>query len=466
MDEHKISLVIIDGNAAIVELISTALASEGLRILTATDPEIGIQLVYRERPQIALIDLVIPGPGGLEVLDRIVAFDPTINVILMGAQYSSESAVEALRKGAADYLDKPLAISTLKERMGCLIEHLRRRQSALTMGRHGLADDTFEGMVGRSPVMWTLYSRLRRIAPHYRSVLLTGDTGTGKELAARALHRLSPVHNGNFVVLNCSAVIETLFESELFGHVRGAFTGADRDKMGLFEYADKGTIFLDEIGDMPLGTQAKLLRILQNQEVLRVGSLTPRKIDVRVIAATHKDLKAAIGQRDFREDLYYRLSMVQVHTPALMNRKEDIPLLAKFLIEKYRQQFRKEISGLSERAEIALNRHSWPGNVRELENVIGHACMMAQGQRLDIQDFPEYLRFASPIAQRGLEAAGANPYEDSLDSQERRLIADALERAAGNRSQAARLLRIGRDALRYKMRKHGLEGASHSRAAS
>ena len=217
---------------------------------------------------------------------------------------------------------------------------------------------------------------------------------------------------------------------------------------------------------MPLGTQAKLLRILQNQEVLRVGSLTPRKIDVRVIAATHKDLKAAIGQRDFREDLYYRLSMVQVHTPALMNRKEDIPLLAKFLIEKYRQQFRKEISGLSERAEIALNRHSWPGNVRELENVIGHACMMAQGQRLDIQDFPEYLRFASPIAQRGLEAAGANPYEDSLDSQERRLIADALERAAGNRSQAARLLRIGRDALRYKMRKHGLEGASHSRAAS
>ena len=183
------------------------------------------------------------------------------------------------------------------------------------------------GMIGRSPAIWEMFSRIRRVAPHYRTVLITGETGTGKELAARALHNLSPVASGRFVTLNCSAVVETLFESELFGHVRGSFTGAAQDKMGLFEYADKGTLFLDEIGDMPLSTQAKLLRTLQNQEILRVGSLTPRKVDVHVIAATHRDLKAAITEKDFREDLYYRLSMVEIHSPSLAERKEDLPLL-------------------------------------------------------------------------------------------------------------------------------------------
>jgi len=224
-----------------------------------------------------------------------------------------------------------------------------------------------------------------------------------------------------------------------------------------FEHADKGTIFLDEIGDMPLGTQAKLLRVIQNQEVLRVGSLTPRKIDVRVIAATHRDLKAAIARKDFREDLYYRLSMVEIHTPALVERREDLSLLASFFIEKYARQFRKEVSALSQRARILLDHHNWPGNVRELENVIGHGCMMAQAETIDIQDLPEYVRFASSITRVALATAGGNPPEDSFDSHEKRFIADALERAGGNQSQAARALRIGRDALRYKMRKHGLE---------
>src|SRR5205823_2140357 len=191
-----------------------------------------------------------------------------------------------------------------------------------------------EGMIGSSPAIGEMFSRIRRIAPHYRTVLITGETGTGKELAARAVHNLSPVANGHFVTLNCSAVVETLFESELFGHVRGSFTGAAQDKMGLFEYADKGTIFLDEIGDMPLGTQAKLLRTLQNQEILRVGSLTPRKIDVRVIAATHRDLPAAIQEKQFREDLYYRLSMVEIRVPALADRKEDLQLLTRHLPDR------------------------------------------------------------------------------------------------------------------------------------
>jgi transcriptional regulator with PAS, ATPase and Fis domain len=302
--------------------------------------------------------------------------------------------------------------------------------------------------------MWETFARIRRVAPHFRTILVTGQTGTGKELSARALHQLSPVSKGRFVVLNCSAVVETLFESELFGHVRGSFTGAAQDKMGLFEFADKGTIFLDEIGDMPLGTQAKLLRTLQNQEVLRVGSLTPRKVDARVIAATHRDLREAVAAKTFREDLFYRLSMVEIHVPSLEERKEDIPLLTSYFIEKFATQFRKQIRGITQRAQIILARHNWPGNIRELENVIGHACMMVLGEMIDVADLPDYLRF--PAKQQSGPVPVAEEGSDSFEEHEKRLVRDALARAEGNQSKAARELRIGRDALRYKMKKHGL----------
>jgi transcriptional regulator with PAS, ATPase and Fis domain len=325
----------------------------------------------------------------------------------------------------------------------------------MAVGDDVLENAQFEGMIGRSAAMWEAFSRIRRIAPHYRSVLVTGETGTGKELAARALHNLSPVSKGRFVVLNCSAVVETLFESELFGHVRGSFTGATQDKAGLFEFADKGTIFLDEIGDMPIGTQAKLLRTLQNQEVLRVGSLTPRRVDVHVIAATHRDLRAAISEKAFREDLYYRLSMIEVRLPSLLERKEDLPLLTKFFVQKFSSQFHKDLRGLTQRAQIVLARHDWPGNVRELENAIGHACIMAVAETIDVQDLPEYLRFPSKHSSMPPAAAVAAG-DETFESHEKRLLADALDKAGGNQSQAARELRIGRDALRYKMRKHGL----------
>jgi DNA-binding NtrC family response regulator len=453
----NVACVIIDDNTGSLELLSAALAREGLNIFTASDPEEGLEIVFREHPQIVLTDLVMPGLSGLEVLERVVDFDPAIDVVLMTAHYTSESAVEAIRKGASDYLNKPVSITALRERVNRLIEEAQRRQRATALENEMLANARFEEMVGRSPAMVEMFSRIRRVAPHFRTVLVTGETGTGKELAAKALHNLSPVSNGRFVVLNCSAVVETLFESELFGHVRGSFTGATQDKMGLFEYADRGTIFLDEIGDMPLGTQAKLLRTLQNQEVLRVGSLTPRRVEVHVIAATHRDLRAAITDKLFREDLYYRLSMVEVHVPALADRQEDLPLLIRFFIERFSSQFRKEIRGLTQRAHIVLARHNFPGNVRELENVLGHACMMAQGSTVDVQDLPEYLRSPSRFPQPA-HAAAVSPIPDSetFEEHEKHLIAEALARANGNQSQAARALRIGRDALRYKMRKHGL----------
>jgi DNA-binding NtrC family response regulator len=453
----NVALVIIDDNTGSLELLSAALTREGLSIFTASDPEEGLEIVFREHPQIVLTDLVMPGLSGLEVLERVVDFDPAIDVVLMTAHYTSESAVDAIRKGASDYLNKPVSITALRERVNRLIEEAQRRQRASALENEMLANARFEDMVGRSPAMVEMFSRIRRVAPHFRTVLVTGETGTGKELAAKALHNLSPVSSGRFVVLNCSAVVETLFESELFGHVRGSFTGATQDKMGLFEYADRGTIFLDEIGDMPLGTQAKLLRTLQNQEVLRVGSLTPRRVDVHVIAATHRDLRAAISDKLFREDLYYRLSMVEVHVPALADRQEDLPLLIRFFIERFSSQFRKEIRGLTQRAQIVLARHNWPGNVRELENVLGHSCMMAQANTVDVQDLPEYLRFPSRHPQTAAMAAVAAASDsETFEEHEKHLIAEALSRANGNQSQAARSLRIGRDALRYKMRKHGL----------
>src|ERR1039458_3077202 len=447
-------LLILDDNPGSLELLSSALAQPDVEILTASDPEQGLDLIFDRHPQIVLTDLIMPRLTGLEVLDRIMEFDPSIDVILMTAHYSTESAVEAIKKGACDYLNKPVSLASLRERVGRLIETARKRQHASQLEDELLTSSEFEGIIGNSPLMWELFSRIRRVAPHYRTGLITGETGTGKDLAAQALHRLSPAA-GRYVVLNCSAVVETLFESELFGHVKGSFTGAAQDKAGLVEHAHGGTLFLDEIGDMPLGTQAKLLRVLQNQEVQRVGSLTPRKVDVRVIAATNRDLRASIAERRFREDLYYRLSMVEIQVPRLSQSREDQTLLERYFVSRFGAQYGKRIRGLSPRAQIRLSLHGWPGNVRELENVIGHACMMTQGDTIDVPDLPQYLHSASDAPAAPPDGASSTEVA-TLEDQERQLIIRALEQAGGNQSQAARLLRIGRDALRYKLKKHNL----------
>ncbi|HUA84851.1 MAG TPA: sigma-54 dependent transcriptional regulator [Bryobacteraceae bacterium] len=454
--EFALSLLIVDDNPSAAELLSNALGQRSLKILTSSDPEQALDLFCERHPQIVLTNLVMPHMSGIELLERIMEVDPATDVILMTAYYSAESAVEAIKKGASDYLNKPLSIGALQERIGKLVEEARRRQHALRLEEELRTHSEFEGIVGRSPQLWEMLSRVRRVAPHYRALLITGETGTGKDLVARAAHVLSPVASGRFVVLNCSAVVETLFESELFGHVRGSFTGATHDKPGLFEHAHGGTLFLDEIGDMPLATQAKLLRVLQNQEVQRVGALTAHKVDVRVIAATNHDLGLAIAEKRFREDLYYRLSMVEVHLPRLADRKEDLPLLLRHFVARFATQYGKEIRGLTRRAQIRLSQHSWPGNVRELENVIGHAAMMTMSDTIDVQDLPPYLQAGSEHI-GPVEAPSFPPEVGSLEEQERLLLIRALEAAGGNQSRAARILRIGRDALRYKLKKHNLD---------
>jgi transcriptional regulator with PAS, ATPase and Fis domain len=306
----------------------------------------------------------------------------------------------------------------------------------------------FEGMVGRSPQMLEVYSRIRRVAPHFSTVLVTGETGTGKELVAKALHRLSPRSKAPFVVCNSTAIVETLFESELFGYVKGAFTGAAQDRAGLFEYANGGTLFMDEIGELPMAAQAKLLRVLQNQELQRVGSPVTRKVDVRVVAATNRDLRALVAQNQFRDDLYYRLCMVEVHLPRLVTRKEDLPLLQRHFIEAFAAKYQKPVRGITRRAQALLARYSWPGNVRELENILGYACMMADREAIDIRDFPERLR---------TQAAEKSPPDDSmlsLEELDRRHARKVLDQVGGNRVRAAEILGISRATLYRLLPKH------------
>jgi len=447
---EALSIVIIDDNPGSLELLSVALAHSEAAVYTAANPVEGLELVRKHRPRLVVTDLVMPEMSGLEVLQQVVSFDSSIDVILMTAHYTPETAVAAIRQGAADYLQKPVKIGLLRERVASLIEsaNLRKRVHASTAS--GAQDLEFEGLQAKSDPMWNLFAMIQRVAPHYRSVLIQGPTGAGKDLIATALHRRSQVP-GKFVVLNCSAVVETLFESELFGHVRGAFTGADRDKSGLFELANGGTLFLDEIGDMPMATQAKLLRAIQNQEILPVGSLTSHKVNVRIVAATHRDLRAAIASGHFREDLYYRLSMVELIVPSLKERAEDIPLLARHFVRKFAAEFSKRIEGLTPRALLVLERYGWPGNVRELEHIIGRACMLTDGTVLDVDSFPESLIHAETKPASGESSS-------LLEDQERQLIADTLRAVKGNQSEAARRLGIGRDALRYKIKRYELAG--------
>jgi DNA-binding NtrC family response regulator len=439
MEKHLVTVAAIDDDKSSLDFIKAALKQHPVEILTQTDAESGLKMVLDRHPQIVLLDLMMPSMNGLEVLDRIVEAAPTTEVILITGQYSAESAVEAIRRGASDYITKPVNLNLLRDRVGKLVAEAQQRQTALHLDAELLKTYQFEGMIGRSPLMLQVFARIRRVAPHYLTALVTGASGTGKELVAAAMHRLSPVSNNRFAVCNCAAVVETLFESELFGHVRGAFTGAGQDKVGLFEYAHGGTVFLDEIGEIPLEMQSKLLRVLENREIQRVGSPAVKKVDVRVIAATNRNLRELIAEKKFREDLYYRLSMVEIELPRLADRREDLSLLQRFFIERFAAQYGKAIKGITPRAQIVLARYSWPGNIRELRSVLGSVCMMAEGELIDVRDLPER------IHTRPAEAENRDPNELlPLAEVERRHVLRVLEQVGGNKVQAAKVLGINR----------------------
>ena len=437
-DQPIPKLLAIDDEAQSLELIEDALSNTGVEILTARDPQIGLETFKQVRPQIVLLDLMMPGIRGLELLEWILAADPGAEVILMTGQYSTESAVEAIQKGACDYLDKPLNMERLRRRISELLSEAQVRSRTQELEHELLDACQFAGIVGRSALMLDVFAKLRRIAPHFRTVLVTGPTGTGKELVARALHRLSPVGSGPFAVCNCSAIVETLVESELFGHVRGAFTGATQDKIGVFEYGNRGTVFLDEIGELSLTAQSKLLRVLQSQEIQRIGSPIPKVIDIRVIAATNRNLRSMVKEGKFREDLYYRLAMVEIPLPRLTDRREDLPLLERHFLEKFAAEYKKPVAGITRRAQTRMAIYSWPGNIRELENVIGNACMMVDGKVIDIRDLPE------PVRGQSEDVATEDEIMMSLQELQKRHVMRVLEHVGGNKSQAAEMLGISR----------------------
>jgi DNA-binding NtrC family response regulator len=451
-----LKLLAIDDDPQTLALISEGLTEGGFEVATAHDPADGFEIFLRIRPRIVLLDVVMPGLSGMDLLERMIRVDPGANIVLVSGHYSAESAVEAIQKGACDYLTKPIDLQQLRNRVASLMAEAELRRRTLSLDQELLHACQFEGIVSRSPLMLEVFTKVRRVAPHFTVALITGATGTGKELVARSLHRLSPSSNDKFVVCNCATLVENLAESELFGHAKGAFTGAVQDKPGLFEHADGGVIFLDEIGELSSALQAKLLRVLQDQQVRRVGASVARKVNVRVIAATNRNLRTMVQKGEFREDLYYRLAIVEIDLPPLANRREDLPLLERHFIDKFAAEYNKPVFGLTRRAQGRMATYPWPGNIRELENVIGNACMMTEGKFIDINDLPE--RFRTPIH----DDSAIDETLFSLEEVQRRHVMRVLERVGGNKARAAEILGVGRATIYQLLSRMRLEKPSET----
>jgi DNA-binding NtrC family response regulator len=438
----KIPVVLIDDDPLILDVLTDGLARPEIEIHTATSPIEGIELVRNLNAAIVVLDLNMPQMHGMEVLKQICDHNPAIDVYLLTGDYSPESAVKAIRAGAADYLTKPVDLSLLREKLAVSIEDVERRRTAARLDDDLARLASFCGIVGRSPMMVDLYSLIRRVAPHFRDVLVRGETGTGKELVARALHDLSPAAGKPFVPFNCAGLVESLAESQLFGYVRGAFTGANQDTPGIFEAAQGGTLFLDEVGELPLSIQSKLLRVLQQRQIQRVGSPTLRSVDVRIVAATNRDLRAMVKEKTFREDLYYRLAVFEIHLPSLRQRMDDLPLLLRHFLRQYSSEYGREIDGVTRRAEVALSRYSWPGNVRELQATVARACLLCDERYIDLKHLPNEL-----LSQKN-EALIEELM--TFDELQKRHLVRVLERLGGNKQRAADILGVSRGTL-YKM---------------
>ena len=455
------SLFLIDDERNVHYSFQRALG-ETFRIISAFSGEEALQRFTAERPDVVLLDVKLPGIDGMEILQRIRALDREVPIILLTAYGTTEIAITAMKLGAYDYLLKPVDIATLK---GLIMKALRLRDLAGQVDAPALPDAGEGGsLLGHSPAMQDLYKMIGRVAPTDMTVLLSGESGTGKELVARAIHQHSLRATGPWVALNCAAIPELLLESELFGHERGAFTGASERKLGSFEEASGGTLFLDEAGELPLAVQAKLLRALQEREIRRLGGRESIAVDVRIIAATNKNLEAAIASGEFREDLYYRLNVIHLHLPPLRARREDIPLLAQYFLLRYRRDLERPVGGLAPEALEALLTHTWPGNVRELENTIQQALMACRGYLITRED----LRLEERPHRAAVEESPKDQVDGSLEQLllenagrafprlEERLIRKALELTKHNQVQAAHLLGVTRNVLRHRMKLYGL----------
>ena len=433
------TMVVIDDEPMLLELMPYIFRDMPVNVLLAEDWNAGLDLVKQRRPRLVFLDLNLPGMHGMEVLDAIVQFDPRIEVILFSGDYSSSTAVEAIRRGASDFLAKPCSTPILRARVARSLDAAQKNRQTRELESELLSSFQFYGMVGRSPHMLDVFTLMNRVAPHYQTALVTGPVGSGKQLAARALHALSPARNGPFVVCHCAGVSDARLESELFGYESGALPGTQTGAPGLFERADQGALYLDEIGELPSRIQSKLLPVLHTHEIQRLGSSTVRKINVRVIASSSRDLRSAVEDRQFREDLYYRLSAVHLQLPALAERREDLPLLQRHFVEKFSAEYKKPIAGISRRAQNIFSHYTWPENIRELESVIAHACRVCKDEVIDVRDLPALATFGSPSANE--------PSLMPLKDLEKAYALRILRQVRGDKQRAAEILGVSGSTL-------------------
>ena len=441
-------MLIVDDDAHILALVERFAVKRGFAVVTKASGQEALDYLAGHGADIALVDVRMPGVGGLQVLRAIREAASECRVVLMTGEPDMAVAVDAIKLGAQDVIPKPLDFVRLVEILSGVQEENARHRQVRAIEQHLAARLDFHGMVGRSPEMEALFSLIRRLAPHVRTAVIAGETGTGKELVARALHACGPRAARPIVTVSCAAIVPTLFESELFGHTRGAFTGASENKAGVFELADRGTLFLDEIGELPLEVQSKLLRVLENGETRRVGANDARIVDVHLLAASNRDLAKEVEQGRFRSDLFYRLNVIELRVPPVRERVEDIPFLVATFIREFARTFDKPIVGVTSSVERALMAANWPGNVRQLRNVIERACLLAEGEWITEAEVPSLLSGGGHDAVYGEPMpARTAPVGVPLREIERSAVVAALDACRGNKTHAAVRLGISRRAL-------------------
>jgi len=453
-------VLIVEDDEFLIAILERHLRRQGCRVFTATNADRALEILSNTPIDVTVSDVCMPGMSGIELLEEVRKRDPDADLILVTAHSSVKDAVTAIQAGAVDYLEKPVDCRRLYHSIQILVERRRLRQRVRILELGGRDSTFFDGMAARSRRMLEVFSFIERLAAYPTTVLVTGESGTGKELAARAVHHRSPLADRPFVVCNCSVLAPNLIESELFGHMKGAFTGADRDHKGLFEAANGGTIFLDEIGELPLDAQVKLLRVLENHEIRRVGSPSSTPVEIRVVAATNRNLAAMARSGQFREDLYYRLNVGVIELPPLRERLEDIELLAEHFLQAFARKFAIERPEVAPDVLEVFRGYPWPGNVRELSNVLERASIMANGGEIKLDHLPAEMRNDPPPdgSEADLEQTPSDEAEMdlSLRSAEREQIRRALDSAGGKRVAAARLLGLSRRTLYRKLDKYGI----------
>ena len=461
----KEKILVADDEKSMREFLEIMLKKEGYRVSLASNGEEVLKLLEKDVVDLVLLDIRMPKMDGIAALKKIKALSAETVVIMITAYASADTAIKAMKEGAYDYITKPFKIEEIKLIIKNALEKKSLQKENILLKKAVLDRYHFDNIIGQSPKMQALYDLLEKVSPTKTNILITGESGTGKELVAKAIHYNSPRKDSSFVTLNCGAIPESLIESELFGHMKGAFTDAIATKKGLFEVADEGTLFLDEISELPLLMQVKLLRILQDREFKRVGGTEDIRVDVRIIAATNKDLEEAVREKRFREDLFYRLNVIQIKLPSLRERREDIPPLATHFLKKFSEELNKSISTFAPEALQILLDYDYPGNVRELQNIIERAVALEPSGELTAQNLRSYLDEHLQLKKGSLDLdipeKGLN-LERLVEEIERTLLVKALARTNGIKKKAAELLGINFRSMRYRLEKYGLNGGLDS----